>query len=87
MSLAEEGHSKSSSFKRNSTILSRKVVIQQGKKNVYNYVGKIYNTVNKIYVGGNNIVWVVKGSHIFKLKYDPFNGGEMYYNNAAVKFC
>lgn len=46
----------------------------------------MYNTVSKIYIGGNNFVWVAKGPYLFTLKYDPFNGGEMYHKE-TLKFC
>lgn len=39
------------------------------------FKAKVYNTVSKIFIGGNNFIWVVRGSYIFMIKYDPFNGG------------
>lgn len=73
------------SSKRTKSLLT-KLNILQAKKDNYDYVGKIYNTVSKIFVGGNNFVWAVKGPYIFTLKYDPFNGGEMYHRDTH-KFC
>lgn len=33
--------------------------------------------VSKLYITQANYIWVVKGYHIFGLKYDAFHGGEM----------
>lgn len=55
--------------------------IQTSKEN-YEYVAKIYNTLGKVFVGGDNFVWVIKGAYIYILKYDPFNGGEMYFKES-----
>lgn len=66
--------------------LLNKISLMQAKKENYDYISKIYNTISKVFVGGNNFVWAVKGPYIFTLKYDPFNGGEMYHGE-TVKFC
>lgn len=54
------------------------------KKEDMEFVPKVYNTVSRIYVGGNNFIWVAKGSYIFTMKYDPFNGGEMYHQDTMI---
>lgn len=63
----------------------KKINALQGKKQNYVYIAPIFNTICKIFVGGNNFVWVVKGPYLFSLKYDPFNGGEMY-KKEVLKF-
>lgn len=64
---------------KKSKSLLKKLNVIQAKKDNHNFKSKIYNTFSRVFIGGNNFVWVAKGPYIFSLKYDPFNGGEMYF--------
>ena len=64
--------------------VQKKNSLLQFKKDEVNFVPTVYNTEHKIFIGGNNFIWVAKGSYLFILKYDPFNGGEMYHKDTIL---
>lgn len=42
--------------------------------------------IGKLYIMESNYVWVVKGYHLWGLKYDPFHGGEIQRDRVAKIF-